>query len=175
MLHRFDATTAECFVFTFKEGLLALVAHDLQIRVTELSIEIDDETRAIDARFAPDSLRVVGAIRNGQLVRDALSAGDRNEIESNIVQYVLQSAQFPEIRFVSSAVTEKRGSFAIKGTLTLHGRERRIKVTAQRHEKMYTAECTLHQPDFGITPYRALLGTLRISPEVKIQVRIPVP
>ncbi len=175
MLHRFDAKTAECFVFTFKEGLLSMVAHDLQIRVTEFSIEVDDEKRAVEAHFAADSLRVVGAMRNGHLAPKELSSGDRAEIESNIVQYVLKPAQFPDIHFVSSSVEEKRGAFSIKGMLSLHGRQRRVKVAVQRQEKLYTAECTVHQPDFGITPYSAMLGTLRISPEVKVQVRVPVP
>ncbi len=175
MLHRFDAKTAQCFVFTFREGLLSAVGHDLQLRVTEFTVEVDDETRAIDARFAADSLRVVSALRGGQLARSTLSTGDKHEIESNIRRNVLQPAKFPEIRFVSSGVDDKRGSFLVKGTLALHGRQRPIKVTVHREEKAYAAECTLHQPDFGITPYTALLGTLRVAPEVKIQVRVPVP
>ncbi len=175
MLHRFDAKTAQCFVFTFREGLLSAAGHDLQLRATEFAIEVDDETRAIEARFAADSLRVVGAIRGGQLARTTLRAQDKHEIESNISRYVLQPEKFPEIHFVSSGIDDKRGSFLVKGTLAMHGRRRSIKVTVRREEKAYAAECTLHQPDFGIAPYSALLGTLRIAPEVKVQVRVPMP
>lgn len=175
MLHRFDAKTADCFVFTFKEGLLSVVAHDLQIRVTDFVIEVDDETRAIDARFDAASLRVVGAMRGGQLAPNALTAGNKQEIESNIARYVLQPAKFPEIRFVSIAVEERPGTFNVKGTLALHGRRRQIKATVRREHDGYAAECTIHQPDFAITPYSALLGTLKISPEVKVRVRVPAP
>ena len=33
-------------------------------------------------------------------------------------------------------------------------------------------ELTLHQPDFGITPYRAMLGTLKIRADVQIRVTV---
>ena len=31
----------------------------------------------------------------------------------------------------------------------------------------------LHQPDFGIKPYSALLGTLKIKPEVTVRCSVP--
>ena len=33
----YDATTAECLVLTYKEGLLSAVAHDLEIRVARFA------------------------------------------------------------------------------------------------------------------------------------------
>ena len=33
-------------------------------------------------------------------------------------------------------------------------------------------ELKLNQPDFGITPYRAMLGTLKIQPEVTIRITV---
>jgi len=175
MLHRFDPKSAQCAVFTFKEGLLSPLAHDLQIHVGKFTIEVDDTTRSIRANFDAGSLRVIGAMRGGQLVPDALSDANKREIESNIKRYVLASVKYPKIELVSSAVEEKRGSFVVKATLSLHGTQRPIKITVRREEYAYAAECTIHQPDFGITPYSALLGTLKVSPMVKVQVRVPIP
>jgi hypothetical protein len=31
----------------------------------------------------------------------------------------------------------------------------------------------LNQPEFGITPYRAMMGTLRIKPEVRVRISVP--
>lgn len=175
MLHRFDAKSAQCAVFTFKEGLLSPLAHDLQIHVRKFEIEVDDATHAIRATFAADSLRVVGAMRSGQLAPGELSTANKREIESNIKRYVLEVTRHPRIEFISSAVEDKRGTHVVKGHLTLHGVERPIKLTVRREEYAYAAEHTLHQPDFGITPFSAMLGTLKVSPMVKVQVRVPVP
>jgi hypothetical protein len=35
-------------------------------------------------------------------------------------------------------------------------------------------EVTLHQPDYGIKPYSAMLGTLKIRPDVKVRIRLPL-
>ena len=35
------------------------------------------------------------------------------------------------------------------------------------------AEVSLHQPDFGIKPYSAMLGTLRVKPDVTVVVSLP--
>src|SRR4051812_4209200 len=37
---RIDPASAECLVYTFKEGLLSAVAHDLKIRVERFEIEV---------------------------------------------------------------------------------------------------------------------------------------
>lgn len=47
---RLDASSADCFVFTYKEGLLSAVAHDLKLRVTRFTI--DTEGDAVRAEFA---------------------------------------------------------------------------------------------------------------------------
>ena len=43
----------------------------------------------------------------------------------------------------------------------------------QYHEGRLVAEVRLHQPDFGITPYRALLGALRVRADVLVSLSIP--
>ena len=34
------------------------------------------------------------------------------------------------------------------------------------------AEATIHQPDFGIRPYQAALGGLRVKPDVQVRVSV---
>lgn len=31
----------------------------------------------------------------------------------------------------------------------------------------------VHQPDFGITPFKAMLGALRIQPQVDVELVVP--
>lgn len=168
-----DATTADCTIFTFKEGLLSAVAHDLQIRVTAFAITIDEPAWHLDARFDAASLRVAGVMRNGALAPDVLSDADKRTIEQQIVRDVLHADRFPEIRFTSSVATARDDQLVIDGTLALHGREGRLAVCAIREGARWSADARLHQPDFGIKPYSAMLGTLRVQPDVIVRVVVP--
>ena len=99
----FDASSAECSVFTYKEGLLSAVAHDLKIRVTKFTIAVEEDTGAITAEFDAASLRVVCAMSDSKDAPDSLTAANKREIETNIVRDVLQAREYPEIRFTSTA------------------------------------------------------------------------
>ena len=56
-VRHFDATSAECLVFTYKEGLLSALAHDLEIRVPGFEVDVDDATLAVRARADPPRCR----------------------------------------------------------------------------------------------------------------------
>lgn len=169
----FDASSAECLVFTYKDGLLSAVAHDLEIRVERFDVDIDDATLAVRARFDAGSLKVAGALRDGALAPDALSESDRQKIERTIADEVLHVREYPEIVFASSAVTPEGEGHRIAGTLTLHGKARPIAFVAQPEGDRMVAVVRLHQPDFGIKPYSALLGTLKIKPDVTVRCSVP--
>lgn len=170
---RFDESSADCRVLTFKEGLLSAVAHDLLLRVGAFSVEVDDARRSVVATFDPRSLRVVCAMQGGVEKPRALTDANRSEIESNIVRHVLEPDRHPVIRFESTAVDDTPGGWAVEGSLSLHGTTRPIRVAVTRGADATVAEATVHQPDFGIRPYSALLGALRVRPDVVVRVVLP--
>src|SRR5215472_5047976 len=165
---RFDETSGECLVFTYKEGLLSAIAHDLEVRVTRFVIEVDEVGRAVDARFAADSLRVVRALREGQ--ETALRPGDSDQIEENIRRDVLEPDRHPDIRFRSSRVEERSGGYVVTGTLEIRGTTRPLELRVDREGDRWVSEVRLHQPDFGIKPYSAMLGALRVKADVLVRV-----
>ncbi|MCB9570035.1 MAG: YceI family protein [Myxococcales bacterium] len=167
---RFDSTTASCEIHTFKEGLLAAMGHDLKIAVDRLEITVDDASRAVQATFQAGSLRVVGALSGS-----TLSDKDRAEIEANIRKKVLDPDRYPEIRFASTAVEDAGEGLRIRGDLTLHGQTRPIAFTTRPEGDRQVAEVTLSQPEFGIKPYKAPLGVIKIKPEVRVLVSVPWP
>lgn len=176
----FDENAAECLVYTYKEGLLSAIGYDLVIRVGRLAITVETATHAIEARFDASSLCVVCAAHPGDPGQTGqapapipLSEGDKRKIEGTIRDEVLASRLYPEVLFSSTAVTPVNDGFHIEGTLTLHGRPRPIALDAQPEEDRLTAEISLHQPDFGITPHSAMLGALKLKPGVKICVSLP--
>jgi hypothetical protein len=161
-----DAKDARCRVFTFKEGLLSAVAHDLEIEVQRFSVTIDGAQ--VRASFDASSLRVLHAVHDGVPRPGALSDRDRTKIEQTIRDEVLGARRHPEVRFEAEA----RGD-ALAGTLTLLGRARPLRVPLRTEGNKRIAEATLHQPDWGIAPYSAMLGTLKIKPDVRVRVELP--
>ncbi len=170
---RYDASNAECLVFTFKEGVLAAVAHDLKIRVNRFRIDLDDDLGALEATFDPASLEVVTARKDGRDAPGALGANDKRKIEKNIGADVLETRRYREIGFRSSEVLVEGDQARITGTLELHGTSRPLRLSARKDGARWRADVTVNQPDFGITPYRAMMGTLRVQPAVRIELTLP--
>ncbi len=165
----YDQNNAECFVFTFKEGLLSPVAHDLRIKVERFSIEVSEGS--VVARFDTSSLRVDTPMKDGRENPSALGERDKAKIADQIREEVLHSARYPEARFQSSSV-EKRadGGYHLTGELTLHGVTRALEAHTEAVGSGQRLAVTLHQPDFGIVPFKAMMGTLKV--QAKVEVRI---
>jgi polyisoprenoid-binding protein YceI len=169
-----DASTAECLVFTFKEGLLSKIAHDLKIQVTRFTVTIDDATQAITAELDARSLRVLGAVKDGRDDAHALSEADKAKIAGQIVDDVLHASEYPAVRFASTAVTARAdGGYDVTGNLTLHGVTRLVSTRTQLEDGRQVAEFVIHQPDYGIKPFKALMGTLKVQADVRVRCSIP--
>ena len=172
---RFTENSADVLVFTFKEGLLSAVAHDLKIRVNRFAIHVDEATRAIEATFDARSLSVVTAMKDGADSLGALSDGDKKKIAENIADDVLHPKKHPEIRFASTSVEEDESGagYRVKGRLTLCGQTHEIAFVSRSDGEGQVAEIKLHQPTWGVKPFSAMLGTLKIKPDVLVRVALP--
>jgi hypothetical protein len=167
----YNNNNAQCLVFTYKEGLLSAIAHDLKIQVTQFQIEVKDDLQ-IEAKFSTSSLKVVNAIQNGAENPSALSASDKGKIQQTILDDVLHSSKFAEITFSSTSVKATGDTYQIEGKLTLHGQSKTISFSTKKEGDKQTAEVKLHQPDFGMKPYSAMLGTLKIKPDVLVKISL---
>jgi len=170
---RFDAYNSECLVFSHKDGLLARLAHDLKLQVERFSIEVDDTTHQIKATFDPSSLQIVCAQVDGRDDPSALSGGDKKKIYDNATKDVLRVRKHPEVRFDSTQVVERGDGFAVEGMLQLHGTTRPVHASVRPDGSRWVAEIKLHQPDFGIKPFTAALGALKVKPDVVVRVSVP--
>jgi polyisoprenoid-binding protein YceI len=162
-------------ILVFREGLLAAAGHDLALRATAFELQLDLAAPSVAARFDAASLRVHVALRDGRPLPGALSPRDVREIEKTIATTVLQARRFPEIRFASTAVSAEGDGWTIDGTLALAGVERAVRVNARREGERLVASTVLHQPDFGIRPYTAMLGALRVKPDVGVTLTVTAP
>ena len=109
----------------------------------------------------------------------ALSPDDKRAIERNLADEVLDAARHPEIRFTGQASLPAAATEAppttcqVRGVLQLRGRSRELAFTAHRSDGLWRAEVRLLQPDFGIRPFTAMLGTLKVKPEVLVRLALP--
>jgi hypothetical protein len=182
-LATFTAEDADCFVYTFKEGILSLVAHDLKLRVSRFTLHVVDaddttadsgEARLVDASFDAASLKVVCAMRDGQDAPEVLAEDEKRAIETAIVEEVLHAQEHPTIRFVGRTAWPGSSSIKVRGTLAIAGTERTVVVAVRDDgDGAQLVEARLNQTDFGIRPYSAMLGAIKIKPEVRLTLRVP--
>lgn len=170
-----DAGKSRIRIQVFKKGLLSGMAHD--------HLFVPQEWRAT-ASFdpaAPSEVRVEVVIAADSLRDDQpkLSPEDREKVDRQAAgSEVLDAIRYREIHFTASGLElapgQPAGSFqgVLAGTLSLHGRERRLPVrlvaTAEGVGWRVVGKASFKQSDFGIEPYSGFLGTIAVKDEVNV-------
>lgn len=173
-----DASQSSFWVFVGKGGLLGALGHDHQIGIKSYGgkVVVDDLARAagsIDLEVDAASLAV--------LDKD-VSESDRSRIRDAMHNEVIESARYRKISFKSSGISDVKTAgadsyqFTLSGDLSLHGVTRRISIPvslAISPERLQArGKYVLKQADFGIRPYSAAGGTVRVRNEVTVNFEI---
>jgi polyisoprenoid-binding protein YceI len=167
-----QTTAGRISVFTFKEGLLSAVAHDLRLAVERFEIRSDE--RRLSVEVDPSSMRVEGVMRAGKLDADEPDRTARAEIERTMRERILEVQHHPKI--VYEATVEVRGDqIEVSGQLALRGAERPVTVLLERRGQTVTGRAELRPSDWDIQPYKAALGAIRLQDRVVVEVELAVP
>jgi polyisoprenoid-binding protein YceI len=112
-------------------------------------------------------------VRDGTGGVKPLSERDRLDIGDNL-RKVLEARRHPEITFTAAAVRTEAGE--IEGDLTIMGRTKPVRVRAELDGDRLRGSATVQQTRWGIKPYSAFFGALRLADEVEIEfdLRLPV-
>ena len=175
-LNTYRAPAASVRIFVFREGLARALGHDIEIDVESFTLDVDVDARSLDARFDASSLRTLHAVKDGAPDAGALSANDRETIDEALAEKVLKVRRHPEVRFVASKVDvdTAAGGGRVEGALTLHGVTRGIACDVVRDANgVVTCEVVIDQAAFGIEPFRAFAGALKVKQNVVVRVRVP--
>ena len=156
-------------VFTFKDGVLARAAHDLRLRLEGFEVTLDGER--LEATFDLRTLAVDGPVERGAVRRERFGAGERADIERNMRGEVLRVDRHPTARFTGRALPRGDG-FQVSGDLALAGRSAPVAFDVRREGGAYRAELDIQPSRWGIAPYKALLGAIRLKDAVRIEVEI---
>jgi hypothetical protein len=158
--------SARCELRTYKAGALSALGHDLLIRIEEFQLDI--QPTQVAGSFDVSSLVVVGTVCGGQLSQDTLSNADKTKI-NRVISRVLEPEQFPTAKLVVKLPESEFGPGRFRGQLTLRKTTRWINIDVTRDSDIWSCRVRLQQPDFQIRPYRAVMGTLRMKPEVDVE------
>jgi len=160
-------------VRTYREGMAQKVGHDLIIDVTRwtASVEVgqDGAVAAVELEADAGSLQV----REGRRGVKPLSDRDRAEIRKNIDGKVLGGQP---ISFRSGAIEPGDGRLSIEGELAMAGTSRPARFELdQAADGRISGTLSLTQSEWGIKPYRGLMGALKVrdAVEVILDVRLP--
>jgi len=167
--HQLGPDRSRVILRTFRDGLAATAGHDLTIEATRwsgvLDIGEDLSPAALEVRVDMNAL----VVRDGTGGIKPLSDRDRREIAVT-ARKVLAADRTPEAVFTAGKFAPgPDGGGEISGTFTLRGAARpltlRVSETGPDH---YHAEGTVVQSGYGIKPYAAFLGALRVRDAVDI-------
>jgi polyisoprenoid-binding protein YceI len=158
-------TRSSLHAHTYKDGVLSRVAHDLRIAVKRFTVHVNGDD--VTATFDLTSVSPEGAIVGGRLDPHVLGPKDLKEITNTIETEVLQTTRFREARF-SASLQRMGAKLGVRGKLDLHGVVREIEFEARLEGDRLVGEFELRPSEFGIAPYKALLGTLRVRDSVLI-------
>jgi polyisoprenoid-binding protein YceI len=165
--HSLGPNNASLQVRTYREGVAAKAGHDLIIDVTrwDATVEVADEPAdwTIELNADPRSLEVREGVRGVKPLTDK----DRVEIRKNIDEKILGSHP---IQFRSSGVVvDDGGRLTVEGQLSMAGSTRPL--TAQlsvENGGRLSGTIPVTQSDWGIKPYRGLMGALRVRDEIEV-------
>lgn len=168
--YTFGPENATLTVSTKRTGAASKAGHDLLLEVTSWSAELELGYDAADTRVTltadGGSLRVLegtGGIR-------ALDDDDRAGIEQTIDEEVLMRTPI-EFRSNSVELGADGGAGRVEGELELAGKRHPIAFELAADERgRLTGSATVRQSTWGMKPYSALFGTLKVADDVEVAI-----
>jgi polyisoprenoid-binding protein YceI len=160
-----DSQKSVMTVRVFKSGLFSAFGHE-----HEISVPIENGTLNESA----PSVELAVDARKMRVMDKDVSEKDRTEIQETMLgPKVLDTRQFPQIRFSSTAVESKgSGHWAVRGDLSLRGQTHPVTLEVRGGEGHYRGTAELKQRAFGIEPVSVGGGTVKVKDELRVEFQI---
>jgi hypothetical protein len=152
---------AKLTVRTGRGGAAAKAGHNLILEVTRWSATLEDGAAELTADAS--SLRVRGGSGGISPLGDEEKAG----IVQTIDEEVLKGTA---ITFRATRVDRSGDTLDVAGELELAGRRRPLAFTLQERDDGIAGSARIKQTDWGMKPYSALFGTLKVADEVEVAI-----
>ncbi len=176
--HNLGPPAGKITLNVYRDGVAAKMGHNLVLEAKRWSgkaeIDIDDLAASrVEVTIDPGSFEIIeasGGVR-------PLSDKDRADIKKNINEKILMTSVNPEITFQSTEVSASPPDITVKGHLILAGKSQQVTLDVRVDESSGRASgtTTLRQSSFGIKPFSAMFGALKIKDFVDIQFQLKLP
>ena len=171
--YRFGADTGRLLIRTYRTGLGSRAGHDLTIEATmwqgTAQIGADPSASSVALVVDADSFEV----REGRRGFKPLTAADRAGIRKTIRE-LLDTARYPAITFGSTALRGAQRDLLVDGQLTIRDATHPVTVRGSIEESSgqprLRATAQVVQSQWGIKPYSAFLGALKLRDDIDIDV-----
>ena len=168
---RLDPDKSKFVARAFSGGLLWFKGHDHLIAARDFSGQAEITPNSI----TPAALQLRVAAESLRETRDVFNEQQKQIINKELREIVLEPAKYPEIIFQSSDVSGKvngnQYELKIVGNLTLHGVTRRIEipatVTLSGNDLRSVGEFTIDRGDFGVKATSAFHGLVRVRDKIR--------
>jgi polyisoprenoid-binding protein YceI len=170
--HQLGPEHGRIVIRTFRDGLASQAGHDLVIELPrwtgELSVADGGIPAGLDVRIDLGSM----VVRDGTGGIKPLTDRDKREIAVT-ARKVLGTDRHPEATFSAGAFEQANGGGVIAGNLNLAGTTRPVRLEInQSGPDRYRATTTVRQTQFGIKPYSAFLGSLKVRDAVDVEIDV---
>ena len=170
--HTLGPDNATLQVRTSREGAYAKAGHDLVMDVDrwEGILAVDGERITLELSAEPRSLRVRWGFNGTTSLTDANRADISNTIDAKVIRGAA-------ISFRSRSITPRGDAFVVTGDLTIgqSTSSMTFELRASADGSRVDAVANVVQSHFGIKPYSAMLGTLKVRDAVEIVARATLP
>ncbi len=162
MPEHFGPENARLTIRTGRKGAAAKAGHDLLIEVGSWQATLDSDAQpALTLTADSRSFRVLegtGGVKG-------LDDDDKASIAKTVDDEVLKGCA---IEFRSSQLERRPDGLSIVGELTLGGRSAAAAFELHVRDGALAGNAVVKQTDFGIKPYTALFGALKVADEVTV-------
>jgi polyisoprenoid-binding protein YceI len=167
-----DSSQSKFFARAFAGGLLWFKGKDHLIAVREFT----GEAQITPGSITPASLEITAKAASMVETRDVFTEQEKQIINKELREIVLEPDKYPDITFKSTRVTGKptgadRYELKIEGNLTLHGVTRGItiptEVTLTGNDMRARGEFSVDRDDFGVKATSAFHGMVRVRNKIK--------
>ena len=148
-------------IFTYKEGLLSRIAHDLRFLLADnVLIRTGDQ---ITGRFEVKHILLDGALKDERITPTLLTEKDRRKILKNLHEKILQSAKHPFAEVTGNVKGDR-----FEGKLRLRNREAPIVCSIQTTAQGLEGRLEIQPSHWGIAPFKALFGAIQLQDRIGI-------
>ena len=156
--------TRRCLSTRERGGAAAKAGHDLELHVTSWEATLDLEAGTAELSADGSSLRV----QKGTGGMMELGDEDKENIHKTIDDEVLEKRN---ITFRSTSVEGDHAHYRVDGELTLGGKTQPLSFDLVVDNGAVSARATVTQTRWGMKPFSALFGTLKVLDEVEVQLQ----